>query len=171
MNNITKIILFKKQHLEKTFLWMQDKELKRCFLLRREISECDHLKWYENYLLDGSQRIFAIEWNDQHIGNCGLKNINMIDKKAELWIYFGETNIKGTGLSKQVVKRLLSYTFDELNMNKAYLHVADFNAPAIRLYKSIGFVTEGTFERDYLMEDVFITIIRMSLFKENFNLG
>jgi RimJ/RimL family protein N-acetyltransferase len=162
--NSTELIKFGNAHLEKTFRWMLEKDLKRLYLFRREITWEDHLKWFENLQKDSSQSVFAIFWKDIHCGNCGYKNISKQDRKAELWIYIGERDLRGKGIGVKAVKKLLDKGFYDFKFEKIYLHVASFNNEAIKLYKYFNFVEEGFFKNDFRFEDEVIDIIRMRIF-------
>ena len=47
---------------------------------------------------------------------------------------------------------LLRFAFDEVNLNRAYLRVFDYNARGIRAYEKIGLVHEGR-ERQAIWRD------------------
>ena len=152
---------FSSIELDSTFDWFKDAELKKYFLFRRELTKESHLNWFNSYKDDSTQKIFAIYHDNYHCGNCGLKNIDNINLKAELWIYLGDKEQRGKGISKAATKKLLAYCFEEISLHKVYLHVAAFNTIAIKLYEKLGFIEEGIFIDDYFNEGEFINIIRM----------
>lgn len=147
---------------------MQDEELQKYFLFRRDITKKEHSEWYDKLKNDKSQIVFAIISENTHIGNCGFKNINMVDRKAELWIYLGNDNFKGKGLGRKATNLLLSYGFNNFHFNKIYLHVAEFNKNAINLYKQLGFKEEGYFEKELIIGSVYVNLLRMRLFKDEY---
>lgn len=147
---------------------MQDEELQKNFLFRRDITIKEHSEWYDKLKNDKSQIVFAIISENTHIGNCGFKNINMVDRKAELWIYLGNENFKGKGLGRKATNLLLSYGFNNFHFNKIYLHVAEFNKNAINLYKQLGFKEEGYFEKELIIGSVYVNLLRMRLFKDEY---
>lgn len=48
-------------------------------------------------------------------------------------------DIRGKGLSKQLLQHIIKFAQDKLELAALDLHVWDQNAPAIRLYESLGF--------------------------------
>ena len=169
MKNNIKIEPFSESHLEKTFEWMQDEELKNDFLIRRNINKEAHQKWFNAYKTDGGQKIFAIIFNNIHCGNCGLKNINYINKKAEFWIYLGEKQLREKGIAKNATNMLLDFAFNNQNLDKIYLHVVEFNTSAKFLYEKIGFKQEGFFINDIIIKEKPQNILRFCIFKNEFN--
>lgn len=149
------------EHLDKTYIWMQDTSLKDSFLLRKDISKQNHKRWYENIVNDSSQIIKAIICDNTHCGNCGLKNIDHVNKKAELWIYIGETNMQGKGIAQNAVLSLLKFSVDNLLLHKIYLHVADFNGKAIHIYRKCGFKEEGFLTDEIFYKKKFVSLYRM----------
>ena len=132
------LIPFSKKHLTKTFAWIHDPILQRDFLIQGLPTYETHIQYFENKLNNPREKVFSIIYNEKHIGNCGFKNI-IVNKEAELWIYLGEQRIKHKGIGKIATKMLIEYGVDILHIEKIYLHVADFNTPAVRLYKNMGF--------------------------------
>lgn len=133
------IVDFEDKHLNNTFNWMQDLELKRNFLIERDISKISHLEWYGNYLNDCTQKIFAIIADGNHIGNIGLKYLNINNKTAETWVYLGDRKFHGSGLAYQAYLSLFEYLLN-ININCLCARIVEFNRPSIALYNKLGFV-------------------------------
>jgi len=79
----------------------------------------------------------------RHIGNCGLKNLELSVGRGELWIYLGDPEARGRGIGRRATELLLDEGFIALHLSTIYLHVAAANEPARRLYARLGF-TEQT---------------------------
>lgn len=159
------LVPFGESHLDNTFHWLSSKRLQVEFLLRRNISYEEHVTWFEHYKADESQKIFAIEYDGLHCGNCGFKLINHIDSKAELWIYLGESYLEGKGIAFQSLTKLVNIGFSVIGLRKIYLHVADFNTKALSLYRKFGFQEEGKFVNDFFMDNQYINVFRLYIAK------
>ena len=59
-----------------------------------------------------------------------------------------DSSSKGKGYGKEVLKLILNWIFNNTQAYKVWLDVKDFNYRAIHIYKSIGFIIEGTL-RDF----------------------
>jgi RimJ/RimL family protein N-acetyltransferase len=156
---MTELVLFNKEHLDNTFEWMQNVELKKMFLLDKEISKSSHLDWFESIQDDCSQEIFAIIYNKHHVGNIGLKNIDAKNKKAEIWVYLGDLDYRGKGIAKKSLLQLENNKVGELN--KIYAHIADYNFSSFKTFASVGYTIEAFFQKDMLFKNRFINIYRL----------
>ncbi len=58
----------------------------------------------------------------------------------------------GQGYGREVLRLVLRFSFNELNLRRLTITVFDYNARAIRLYERLGFVREGVF-RSFLVRD------------------
>jgi RimJ/RimL family protein N-acetyltransferase len=153
---------FSEKHLPKTYNWMLDEDLRRNFLFRRIISPSDHQKWFQEYLLDDTQDINAIYYENEYVGNVGLKNIDKVNHNAETWIYLGESNMKGKGIGKKVyIEFVKSFTF---NFHKIYANIAEFNTSSTNMYQKSGFVLEGCFKDQLFFENKYHNLLRYALY-------
>lgn len=136
---------FGQPHLEKTFGWIQQAEVRKGFNFYREITWEDHVNWYKAVCRDSSVQNFAIVLADrnQHIGNCGLKNIDPESRTCEHLIYIGEQGHRGRGYGILATQLVLSHAFEDLGMRKVYLYLSRGNRSARHLYQRVGFVEKA----------------------------
>jgi len=159
------LVPFAMGHLHQTFLWISDPELRSSFLMRGDVTWEKHWQYFEKVLADPSQRVYAILVNGRHAGNCGYKHLDERPGEGELWLYIGDASQRQHGLGKTATKQLLQTGFYTLNLTRVYLHVADFNISARRLYKGFGFVEVPMRENASEWENRGCTIIRMELIR------
>ena len=97
-------------------------------------------EWMESTLKEG-RYIFAIvnKENDELIGNCGFDNINHRNRKGTIGIFIGNEKHRNKGYGTEVIKLLLDFGFNYLNLNNINLFVFSFNERAIECYKKAGF--------------------------------
>ncbi|MBU1694408.1 MAG: GNAT family N-acetyltransferase [Verrucomicrobia bacterium] len=134
------LVPFSKDHVAQTFRWVSDPDLRRTFLIRGVPTWEGHLAYSDRVLADSSQKVFAILAAGQHVGNCGFKHLEPAAKRGEQWLYVGDRSWRGRGVGKAAAEVLLQEGFQALGLELIYLHVADFNEPARRLYERLGFV-------------------------------
>ena len=123
----------------RTFKWLQNKQLRDDFETPEVPQRSIHFKYWRNILTSEDNRVYAIYYIDKHVGNCGLKNINIDKSSCELWIYIADISARGKGLAKNSVLNLITKAKYELSCSIIYLHVSKSNFAAIRLYNSTGF--------------------------------
>jgi len=128
-------------------------------------------KWYEKLLTSNfPTTVFGIEIIDTNelIGILSLKNINLINRDAELAIYIGADNAKGKGFSKEATLLILNFAFNNLGLNRIYLKVLETNHIANKLYKKCGFIEEGKFRESVFKKGKFCNEIIMSILKNDY---
>ncbi len=150
---------FSEEYLDKTFLWMQDEKLKESFLLDKEITRNSHRSWFEQLQKDETQKMFAIVYEGEHVGNIGLKNIDFKNRKAESWIYLGEVSHRGKGIARKALEGLSGKMKGEVI--KLYARIADFNIPSIKTFISAGYQLEGILQMEMVYKRRHINIYRL----------
>jgi RimJ/RimL family protein N-acetyltransferase len=154
--------IFEEKHLDKTYQWMLDEDLRKAFLFRKKISPLQHTEWFKTYLQDKSQRISAIYFKDLYVGNIGLKYIDKLNNNTETWIYIGDISMKGKGIGTNAYKQLCDNLRNDFH--KIYAHVADFNLSSIKMYKKAGFVLEGDFKDQIFWDNKYYNLLRFAFY-------
>lgn len=103
-----------------------------------------------------------------HIGWIDLKNIDSLNKHAELGIAIGDKNYWGKGCGLSAMEEMMKFGFQELGLNKIWLRVEVDNLQAIKSYKRAGYVEEGILRQDRLRKGVYVDRLRMSILKEEY---
>jgi RimJ/RimL family protein N-acetyltransferase len=157
------------KNLADTLEWVNNLDIAISINRILPVTSLEHKEWYERLVKDKTQVVFAIERkkDKMHIGNCGLKNIDTRSHKAEMWIYLGE-EYTGKKLGDEIVKLLVGYGFDFLNLNRIYLYLLENNLRAKKLYERIGFRIEGKFLQDAFIAGKYHDTIWMGLLRSDY---
>lgn len=111
------------------------------------VSEAYERNWVEEKILQpkNNEVILAIclEKNDQYIGNIYLRDIDWINRNAQLHILLGEESIWGRGIGTEVIRKIVNYGFKERNLHRIYSHILATNHASIRIHQKCGFSSEG----------------------------
>jgi diamine N-acetyltransferase len=67
-------------------------------------------------------------------------------------------------LSEEAMRYGIHYAFDILNIHKVYLYVDVDNAPAVHVYRKIGFVEEGHLRKQFFTNGEYHDLYVMGLF-------
>ena len=158
-----------KNDLERTRKWVNDYDIAKKMLRVLPVSMVEQQNWYKDIKSSQKKIVFAISIieDGSHIGNCGLYNIDAINRKAEAWILIGEKRYRAKGIGKEAMKLLVSYAFKNLNLNKVYLHVGNFNKTATRLYDNLGFTIEGRLKQEVYISGRYCDVYRMAILKKD----
>lgn len=147
--------------------WVNDSEISRLIDRYLPVTETEHQEFYRSLIRDKSKiffSVFELPWK-RFVGICALKNIDLRNRKAELYICLNGKGAKGRGLGSETVKELLDYAFDRLNLNRVYLYTPSYNRAALSCYRKVGFVEEGEFLEDIYCDGKYHNSIRMCYLK------
>jgi RimJ/RimL family protein N-acetyltransferase len=152
------------------FKWINDELLVKRNNNYQPIHEGNHENWFNDIIKRPDVRIFSIRVEGVLIGTCQLYNIDWINRNAELQIRIGSSDYRGKGLGKQALDYLISYGFSQLNLNRIYLNVFEYNEQAFKLYEKLNFSVEGIQKEMIYINGVYQDVILMALLKSNYNL-
>ena len=105
---------------------------------------------------------------EKYIGSAGLKNIDYINRKAELNIVIGFSEYHGKGLGTEATKLIIKYGFDYLNLNKIYLKFIKFNESAEKAYTKAGFKYICELQKDIYYEGFYHNQVYMEILREDY---
>jgi RimJ/RimL family protein N-acetyltransferase len=131
------------EHLPNYVRWFSDPDVLTYFGPYRPMNLASEQAWYEAQNKDASVVNFACEFEGRHIGGCGLLRINHAQQNAEVGLFIGEKALWDQGLGKDILRTIVSYGFDYLNLHRVYLRVFAENTRAVHAYEQVGFVREG----------------------------
>lgn len=157
--------------LERFVLWINDPEVRAGVSLFLAMSSDEELTWYEAVLeRDARERPFSLDVRQgeawEHVGSCGLFGFDDRTRKAELGIMVGDKAYWGQGVGKAAMNALLRLGFQELNLNRIFLRVFEFNGRALGLYRTLGFKEEGQLRSDCFHEGEYWDTILMGMLRE-----
>jgi RimJ/RimL family protein N-acetyltransferase len=100
-------------------------------------------RYLDMLVRDPDRRSYAIEVDGVHVGNVGLKSHDWRKRTAECFIEVGVVDARRRGVGAGAMSQLLDIAFYECRLQRIRLGVFEFNAPAIALYRKLGFVDDG----------------------------
>jgi RimJ/RimL family protein N-acetyltransferase len=77
-------------------------------------------------------------------------------------------NSKGKGFGRVAVQLIKKYAFEKTSAHRLWLEVLENNNRAFELYKTEGFVVEGTHRESMKQDDRYISLIVMSLLRQEY---
>lgn len=102
-------------------------------------------RYLKTLMGEHTRRSFAILLDERHVGNVGLKELDLARGTAECFIEIGEADVRGLGVGRRAMELLLGHAFEELGLDEITLGVFEFNQPARALYRRLGFTYIGTY--------------------------
>ena len=116
----------------------------------------DEKEWFEGMRRrqrEGKVYCFAVRRHEDGgvIGTVSLV-LEAKGKSAMFGIAIADPGARGHGFGQEATELALRFAFDELGLHRVWLGVFDFNEPAKRLYRRVGFRDEGR-QRDFVFRD------------------
>lgn len=122
---------------------------------------------YDKHIHDTHERRFVIDVEGNFGGVVELVWIDFIHRNCEIQIIILE-NFRGFGYAQQALKKGIEYAFSILNMHKVYLYVDTSNAPAVHIYKKIGFEIEGNMKEQFFSNGTYRDSYFMGLLRSDY---
>ena len=159
------------EELEKFTEWMNDFQITDYVGRSSQVFTLDIEKeWLEKASKDNKNVLFNIvELNtNKLIGTIGLENINSAQRSAELGIFIGDSEFRGSGYGTEAIKLLLEYGFKFLNLHSIRLSLISVNERAHKCYLKCGFKDVG-FNRDrFFVNEKYYDMLHMDILENEF---
>ncbi|HUY28940.1 MAG TPA: GNAT family protein [Candidatus Binataceae bacterium] len=115
---------------------------------------------------DSPVKAFAIEaLSGELIGDCGLREISWVSRKADLFITIGDKSYWGRGYGADAVRLLLRLAFESMNLNSVVLTTLATNTRAIKCYEKCGFEKQGLFRENSFVRGKFVDVVPMGILR------
>jgi len=128
------------------------------------ISQEMQKSWYKSLDKAHSKR-YVIEDMFGLVAFVRIDEINSINKNACIGLDI-MVDRRGKGNGKKCYDLLLTYLFDQLNMNMLWLYTAEFNEAGVHLYNKVGMEQCGTLPQMLYRDGEYHNCIVMYITKE-----
>jgi UDP-4-amino-4,6-dideoxy-N-acetyl-beta-L-altrosamine N-acetyltransferase len=149
------------EELELMRTWRNAPAVRANMYTQHEISNEEHLTWWEKTKNRIDQKYFMYETAGHASGIAAFTSIDMQNRNAAWAFYASPSALKGTGSKMEFL--MLEYAFGKLKLQKLYCEVLAFNTPVIKLHQKFGFNIEGIFRRQKKVDDDFVDIYRLGI--------
>lgn len=141
-SNRIKFIKLSKKLVNDYLDMVNDVEVQRFISHKRKIYSLDgELEWIKSKLEENAIIFSMIEkQTNEFIGNIEIMKINNNIGEVGIAITRKKQN---KHFGQEAIKRLIEYSFSELNLDGLELNVYDFNSRGINCYEKVGFVIDG----------------------------
>lgn len=155
--------------------WRNIVDFRKNFREVRELSLTDQEKWFES--LQATRHInfmFTIVdlQSQKPIGAAGLLYINWINRSADFSFYIGENEayIDSEGKAEEAAQLLIRYGFDNLNLNKIWMELYEFDQMKIKFFtERFGFKQDGLLRQNCFEGGRYWDSLIISLLHEDFS--
>ena len=170
LTNRLKLEKISSQHCTYKYVnWLNDEEIYKYLDTGGNVTY-DDLLLYLSEFEKKPAFFWAIKLKDTncHIGNIKVDPINTRNQIGEYGILMGDKSKWGLGYAREASEAIISFCFKELNLRKISLGVVEDNINAVKLYKTLGFIIEGTYLLHGEYSGKYCNVYRMSLFNRSY---
>lgn len=132
------------------------------------VSKYEQEKWFESQMLNKNNLRFIIELEGKRIGLATITNIDWKNRKACHGIKLYGEDIKRKGLGTDAVVTIMKYAFEELQINKLYSTILEYNEASLRLFEKCGWEREGILKESVYKNNKYVNEIVIGILKEQY---
>jgi len=125
--------------------------------------------WFENLKNDSNIR-FAIckkTSQDEAIGTVIVSKIDWKNSSASIDIKLSQ-NVAGSGIGTDTIRTILKYVFNELNLNRVYVNILDYNLASQKVFQKCGFKLEGEQKQAIFKKGKYHNLLLYAILREEF---
>ncbi|WP_061212748.1 UDP-4-amino-4,6-dideoxy-N-acetyl-beta-L-altrosamine N-acetyltransferase [Syntrophomonas wolfei] len=153
------------EDLDMVLKWRNSNRVRLNMLSTHVITEEEHRSWFFN-LDHNTCRYLVFEYRQRPVGLVNFTEIDQNDNRCSWGFYLGESDVPpGTGLLMGYLS--MEYVFSVLNIRKLCSQVLSNNKKSINYHHKLGFKEEGRLLQHHLHNGVYVDVIVLALFKDN----
>jgi RimJ/RimL family protein N-acetyltransferase len=170
------LVAVEKDDLKQLRDWRNNSEFKKHFREYRELNMVMQDKWFEQKVVsDNTTMMFSIRRlsDNELLGCCGFVYINWVHRHADLSLYIGwnDEYIDKEGYADEACRLLFDHGFNELNLNKIWTEIYEFDSKKKELYDKFGFHQDGLLRQNYFYDGTWWDSRILSLLSQDYNSG
>lgn len=147
---------------------LNDENVENCVLgWSFPISKYAQQLWFENQIKDKNNVRYIVEAEGKVIGLATLTNIDWKNRKARQGIKL-LSNARGKGYGTDAILTLMKYSFEELQLNRLYATILEYNEASRKLFSKCGWKQEGTFRNSIFKNNKYSDEIIVGILKEEY---
>lgn len=153
--------------------WRNVPDLRRNFREVRELNMSNQEKWFEKLNNSTGDFMFLIVRlkDNVAVGAAGLLYTNWVIRSSDFSLYIGDGKkyIDQDGYAEEATRLLLNYGFKNLNLNKVWMELYEFDEKKIDFFtKKFGFTKDGLLRENCFEEGRYYNSWIISLLRSEF---
>lgn len=158
--------LLEERHLPLMLEWRNSDRVRKNMLNDKIITFDEHQNWFKRMSQTGTNYYFIFSINEKPTGVVCFYDIDHPNMISNWGAYIGDANApKGSGTAMGYLG--LSYAFETLKIRKISSERLATNTISTKYTNKFGAKEEGVFKKHLLRDGVYIDIIRIGLFRED----
>jgi len=136
--------------------WINDPDIRRFITVYTPKTMTEEKEFVASASTKRNAVIFAVldKKTEEHIGNAELGDIHWRNGTAVFGFMIGAKKYWGNGYGTDVLKTILQYAFQTLNLWKVKSSVMAANIASYRCHERCGFKKIGVYRKEYVVDGV-----------------
>lgn len=160
-----------RQDIAQFVTWLNDREVTENLLLNLPVSRAEEEGWFERMLqrpMEEHPKAIEVKTADGwvFVGNIGFHDLDWVHRTVEVGLFIGEKKYWNQGFGSEAMRLMLEHGFNDLNLNRIYLHVYDTNPRGMRAYEKAGYKKEGVLRQAVFKNGRYHDVIVMSVLRD-----
>ena len=153
-SNLSLRVMAEKDITDAYVNWLNDDEVVQYTEQRfRHTSAGDVSAFIDRMAVDPTQLMYGIFYNNQHIGNIKLGNINSQHQTANLSYLIGARKLWGKGLASLAIETITEIGFQQIGLMKICAGVYENNIASSKVLVKNGYSLEGRRKGQYVFNN------------------
>lgn len=136
--------------------WRNNSDFRKNFREHKELSLANQEIWFNRIITNPNDFMFVIEdlETKEPIGACGLLYTNWVTRSADFSFYIGFNDLYiDNKYAKDAALTLIKYGFLELNLNKIWMELYEFDHKKINFFMEVfNFKIDGILRQNSFYE-------------------
>ena len=132
------------------------------------VSKYEQEKWFDSQIQNKKNIRYIIEVEKKKIGLATITDIDWKNRKACHGLKLYNNSVRHKGYGTDAVMTIMKYVFEELQLNKLYSTILEYNTPSLNLYKKCGWSIDGILRESTFKENKYINEIAVSILKKDY---
>ena len=142
--NIEIKILEPENITERCLKWYSDPDVVRFSDNQyRKFSMESQCQYVATCLRDSTMDLYGIFYDDLHVGNLSITDLDPIHSRAEISYMIGERSYWGKGAATLAISQIIELAVSKYQLNKLFAGVAEDNYGSRKVLEKNGFAAEG----------------------------
>jgi RimJ/RimL family protein N-acetyltransferase len=132
------------------------------------VSKRQQMSWYERVIGNPTNHRFAVEYEGKFVGISTLTDIDWKNRSAFHGVKLTQDAPKRMGLGFDAVVAVMKYAFEELQLNRLFTGILEYNIPSQKLYEKCGWVAEGRYRQCVFKENAYYDEIPVAILRDEY---
>jgi len=139
------------KHYRVCKIWFDNREITKWLTSILRLSKYNRLM-HEMLITNRRNKLFFISVENKFIGLAGLNNIDLVDRRAEIWYLIGDEKERNKNYATDAVNLLKEIAVKDLKLVTLYALVCELNVSSMRLLEKAGFKYAGRFRKGFFID-------------------